>query len=335
MFAYTYSQYGDPSVLQLTEHNKPTPEANDVLVKIYSTTVSSADWRVRSLSVPFGMKTMARLAFGVFKPRKAVLGTEFSGVVEAVGSDVKTFAPGDAVIGFPGSSLGAHAEYIVMPADGRLVAKPENLTFEQAAAVSFGGTTAYDYLFNKGKLQKGERVLINGASGSVGSACVEMAKFAGAEVTAVCSAANADLVRSIGADFVLDYTKEDITEISGDFDMVVDTVGTLPWERARKLLAKKGRVMIVSGNTSDLFFGSLKARLAGKRLIGGVASEAVPLLQKVVQMAGDGHFHPMIDRRYAFSQMRAAHAHVDSRRKKGNVVVTLVPEVSLPQQASS
>lgn len=335
MFAYTYSQYGDPSVLQLTELPKPAPKPTEVLVKVHATTVSSADWRVRSLSVPFGMGLMARLVFGVFKPRKPTLGTEFSGVVEAVGSDVKNFAPGDAVIGFPGSSLGAHAEYIVMPADGRLVTKPKNLTFEQAAAVSFGGTTAYDYLFNKGKLKKGERVLVNGASGSVGSACVELAKQAGAEVTAVCSAANAELARGLGADFVLDYTKEDITKIAGDFDMVVDTVGTLPWERARKLLAKNGRVMIISGNTSDLFFGSLKARLAGKRLIGGVASESVPLLQKVVQMASDGHFHPMIDRRYAFSQMRAAHSHVDSRRKKGNVVVTLVPEVSLAKQASS
>ena len=174
--------------------------------------------------------------FGITRPRKPVLGTELSGIIEAVGADVTTFQSGDAVIGFPGAKFGAHTEYITMPSTGKIVRKPETLSFEEAAAIPFGAKTAYDFLINKGKQRAGERVFINGTSWSVGSACVQIAKHLGAEVTAVCSAANADLVREIGADHVIDYNTKNFAKDGVRYDMVVDTVGTAPWSRTRHAL---------------------------------------------------------------------------------------------------
>jgi NADPH:quinone reductase-like Zn-dependent oxidoreductase len=323
MYAYTYTEYGSPDVLNYVELPTPTPKANEVLIRIVATTVSAGDWRARSLTMPAGLGLVGRLVFGITRPRKPVLGTDLSGVVEAIGADVTTFQPGDAVIGFPGAGFGAHAEYITMPADGKIVRKPENLTFEEAAAIPFGATTAYDFLINKGKLRAGERVLINGTSGSVGSACVQIAKHFGAEVTGICSASNADLVRDIGADRVIDYNVEDFTKEGPQYDMVVDTVDTAPWDRARHALVPNGRMLLIAGSTSDMILGWLKARLRGKRLIGGVASESVDILRKVVDLAAAGDFHPVIDRSFDFSQMIAAHTHVDTGHKKGNVVVTV------------
>jgi NADPH:quinone reductase-like Zn-dependent oxidoreductase len=326
MYAYTYSEYGSPDVLNYVELPTPTPKANEVLIRIVATTVSAGDWRARSLTMPAGLGLAGRLVFGITRPRKPVLGTDLSGVVEAIGADVTTFQPGDAVIGFPGAGFGAHAEFITMPADGKIVRKPENLTFEEAAAIPFGATTAYDFLIIKGKLRTGERVLINGASGSVGSACVQLAKHFGAEVTGICSASNADLVRDIGADRVIDYNVEDFTKEGPQYDMVVDTVDTAPWDRARHALVPNGRMLLIAGSTSDMILGWLKARLRGKRLIGGVASESVDILRKVVDLAAAGDFHPVIDRSFDFSQMIAAHTHVDTGHKKGNVVVTVKSE---------
>lgn len=323
MYAFTYAQYGGPDVLNYVELPTPTPKANEVLIRVCATTVSSGDWRARSLTVPAGMGLIARLFFGISRPRKPVLGTDLSGIIEAIGADVTKFQIGDAVIGFPGADFGAHAEYIVMPSDGKILAMPESLSFEDAAAIPFGATTAYDFLVNKGKLRAGERVLINGASGSVGSACVQLAKLLGAHVTGICNATNMDLVRAIGADHVIDYEATNFTDAGPRYDMVVDTVGTAPWARTRQALVPRGRMVMIAGNTSDMLLGALKARLEGKRFIGGVASEAVEILQKVVDLTADGQLHPVIDRCYDFSQMVAAHAHVDTRHKKGNVVVTV------------
>ena len=325
MYAYTYTEYGSPDVLNYVELPTPTPKANEVLIRIVATTVSAGDWRARSLTVPAGMGWIARLVFGFKRPRKPILGTDLSGIIEAVGRAVTNFRPGDAVIGFPGAGFGAHAEYIVMPAGGKIVRKPENLSFEEAAAIPFGATTAYDFLINKGKLRAGERILINGASGSVGSACVQLAKHFGAEVTGVCSATNVDLVRHIGADHVIDYNTEDFAKEGPLYDIVVDTVGTAPWSRTRHALVLNGRMLMIAGGTSDMILGGLKARLRGKRLIGGVASEAVSILRKVVNLTASGDFHPVIDRNFGFSQMIVAHAHVDTGHKKGNVVVTVTP----------
>lgn len=323
MFAYTYSKYGGPDVLERVKVPTPTPKENEVLIRIHATTVSSADWRVRSLTVPAGMGLIARLMFGIRKPRKPTLGTDLSGVVEAVGAKVTNFKAGDAVIGFPGVNLGAHAEFITMPATGNILPKPDNLSFEKAAAVPFGGTTAYDYLINKGQLRAGEKVLVNGASGAVGSACVQIAKHYGAEVTGVCSSSNVDLVKALGADHVIDYQTQDFADGSQKYDIVVDTVGTAPWARSRHALQPQGRMLLISGSTSDMIFGGLKARLHGKRLISGVASEAFEVFERAVELAAQGHLNPVIDRCYDFSQMVQAHAHVDTGRKTGSVVVKI------------
>ncbi len=326
MRAYRYTKYGPPEVLELADVPKPAPKDNEILIKTYATTVSSADWRARTLTVPAGMGLMARLVFGISRPRKAILGTELSGVVVEVGKGVTKFKPGDAVIAYPGAGFGSHAEYRVMSQDGNLVLKPQSIGFEEAAALSFGGITAYDYLVNKAKVKAGERVLINGASGATGTAFVQLAKHFGAEVTGVCSGGNRDLVRKLGADHVIDYTTTDFASGGRKYDVIVDTVGTAPWSRARHALGPKGRLVVVSGSLSDMIFGPLRARFSGKRLIGGVTSGALVGLRKLAALAEEGHYRPVIDRSYSFDQMVEAHRYVDTGRKRGSVVVVVAEQ---------
>lgn len=323
MFASSYTQYGSPDVLERIELPTPTPKSNDILVQIVATTVSAGDWRARSLTMPKGLGLVGRLVFGITGPRKQILGTEFSGVVVAKGADVTNFKIGDAVIGFPGASFGAHAEFITMPANGKVVRKPDNLSFEDAAAIPFGATTAYDFLVNKTKLQKGQTVLINGASGAVGSACVQIAKHIGAHVTGVCSGKNVALVKEIGADNVINYREQSVISPTDTYDVVVDTVGTLSWAQAQHGIKVGGKMVLIAGKTSDMIFGGIKAKLAGKTMIGGVASEAPDILAAVVQLAAQGNYRPVIDRVFAFDDMQAAHAHVDTGRKRGNVLITV------------
>ncbi len=325
MFAYSYSRYGGPEVLTKVTLPTPAPGPNEVLIRIVATTVSAGDWRARSLTMPKGLGLMGRLVFGISGPRKPVLGTELSGVIDSVGAGVTMFKPGQAVVAFPGVAFGGHAEYIAMPADGKLALKPDNLSFEMAAALPFGGTTAYDFLVNKAPLQAGETVLINGASGAVGTACVQIAKHLGAEVTAVCSGKNAAMVSALGADRVIDYTVQDFAAGDVQYDMVVDAVGTAPFARVNTALRPGGRMVLIAGETSDMLFGALKARMKGKRLIGGVAKESRALLQAVVDLAAAGHLTPVIDKVYPFEDMQAAHRHVDGGHKKGNVVVLVDP----------
>lgn len=321
MLAYSYSRYGAPDVLEQVEIPTPTPKPDEVLIKVVATTVSAGDWRARSLTMPFGLRFVGRLVFGLRRPRKPVLGTEFSGIVTDLGSAVTNFQRGDAVIGFPGAGFGAHAQYITMPEDGKLTLKPDNISFEEAAAIAFGGTTAYDFLVNKARLQPGERLLINGASGSVGSACVQIGKYLGAHVTGVCSSKNAAIVTALGADRVIDYNAQDFAKEGIQYDIVVDASGTAPFVRTNHALRAGGRMVMIAGKTSDMFFGGLKALLKGKRMIGGVAKEDPAILKTVVQLAATGAFKPLIDRCYSFDDMRAAHQNVDTGHKKGNVVV--------------
>ena len=262
MKAIVYERYGPPEVLQLKEVDKPTPQDNEVLIKTYATTVTSGDWRVRSLNVPAGFGLIMRLVFGVSRPKQPILGSELAGVIESVGKDVRKFKVGDPVFAFSDAAMGCYAEYKCMAEDGAVVPKPSSLTFEEAAALSFGGTTALDFL-RRGNLQSGERVLINGASGSVGTAAVQLAKHFGAIVTGVCSNANVELVRSLGASYVIDYTQEDFTQNGETYDVIVDTVGTAPFSRSpaktirrrpssfnEALLRENGAVPTVSTMTS-------------------------------------------------------------------------------------
>src|SRR3990172_7300416 len=313
MKAILYQRYGPPDVLELKEVEKPAPKENEVLIKIHATTVTSGDWRARSLEVPAGFKFLSRLFFGFRKPKRQILGTELAGEV------------GERVFAYRGASMGCYAEYKCMPEDGPLARIPPNLSYDEAAALSFGGATALDF-FRRGKLQSGERVLINGASGGVGTAAVQLAKHFGAEVTAVCSGANAELVRSLGAAHAIDYTKEDFTKNGKTYDVIVDTVGTAPFSRSRNSLKEGGRLLLVLGNLSDLLQVPWISMTSNKKVIAGPASERPDDLRLLAELAQAGKFRAVIDRRYRLEQIVEAHRYIDTGRKRGNVVITLIPE---------
>ncbi len=321
MKAIVYDKYGPPDVLQLKEVEKPAPKDNEVLIRAHSTTVTSADSRVRSLNVPPGFGLISRLFLGVSRPRQPILGTELAGEIESVGKDVGNFKVGDQVFAFSGAGMGCHAEYKCMPEDGAVALKPPILTCEEAAAISFGGTTAL-YFFRRGKLQSGERVLVNGASGSVGTAAVQLARHFGADVTGVCSAANVELVRSLGATHVIDYSKEDFTHNGETYDVIVDTVGTAPFSRSKDSLREGGRLLMVLAGLPEMLRVPWVFMTSSKRIIAGVAPERAANLRFLAELAQTGAFRPVIDRCYPFEQIAEAHRYVDTGRKKGNVVIT-------------
>jgi NADPH:quinone reductase-like Zn-dependent oxidoreductase len=322
MKAAVYERYGPPDVLELKEVPKPSPKDNEVLTKIQATTVTSGDWRARSLDMPVGFGLIGRLVFGVSRPRQPILGTELAGDIESVGKDVTKFKVGDQVFAFSGAGMGCHAEYKCMPEDGAVAVKPPNLTYDEAAAISFGGTTALDF-FRRAKIQSGEKVLINGASGAVGTAAVQLAKHFGADVTGVCSAANVELVRSLGADHVIDYTKEDFTANGDTYDIIVDTVGTAPFSRSKGSLKERGRLLVVLGGLPDMLRMPWVSMTSSKKVIAGPAAARADDLRFLAELAEAGEFKPVIDRRYPFEQIAEAHRYVDTGRKKGNVIITL------------
>ncbi len=322
MKAIVYERYGRPDVLELKEVAKPTPKDNEVLIKTHATTVTSGDWRARSLDVPIGFGLISRLFFGVLRPRQPILGTELAGKVESVGKDVSKFKVGDQVFAFSGAGMGCHAEYKCMPEDGAVAQKPANLTYGEAAAISFGGITALAF-FRRGKLQSGEKVLVNGASGGVGTAAVQLAKHFGADVTGVCSTANVELVRSLGANHVIDYTKEDFTENGETYDVIVDTVGTAPFSRSKGSLKERGRLLLVLGALPDMLQIPWVSMTSSKKVIAGPATGRSEDLRFLAKLAQAGEFKPVIDRRYPFEQIAEAHSYVDTGRKRGNVIITL------------
>lgn len=321
MKAAMYERYGAPEVVQIKEIPQPQPKANEVLIKVCASTVTSADWRVRSLTVPTGFGLMMRLVFGVTKPRQPILGSELAGVIESVGSNVTSFKVGDHVFAFSDAALGCHAEYKCMPQSGLIALKPVNCSYDEAAALSFGGTTALDFL-RRAKLQAGERILVNGASGCVGMAVVQLAKHFGAIVTAVCSSANVELLRSIGADHVIDYTQQDFTKNAQSYDVIVDTVGTAPYSRCKNSLSENGRLLLVLAGLSDMLGALWISLLGGKKIIAGPVTSRVEDLRFLAELAEAGKFKPVIDKRFPFEQIVEAHRYVDSGRKRGNLVLT-------------
>jgi NADPH:quinone reductase-like Zn-dependent oxidoreductase len=322
MKAVVYQQYGGPDVLRFAEVTTPVPKDDEVLIRIHATTVTAGDWRMRSLDVPKGFGLLSRLALGVTGPRQPILGTELSGVIAGIGKAVTKFKPGDAVFAFPGIRMGCHAEYTCMPEEGAVAHKPANLGHDQAAALSFGGTTALHFL-REAKLSAGEKVLVNGASGAVGTAAVQLAKHFGAEVTAVCSAGNADLVRSLGADHIIDYTTEDFTRNGRVYDVIMDTAGTAPFARSSASLRDGGRLLLVLGGLRDLLSIPWIALTNSRKVIGGTAKGTQSDLRLLADLAERGEFTPVVDRRYRFDEIVEAHRYVDTGRKKGNVVITL------------
>jgi NADPH:quinone reductase-like Zn-dependent oxidoreductase len=315
MRAWCARAYGGPEVLELRELPLAPPRAGEVVLRVEATTVSSGDRRIRALDAPPGMGWMLRAAFGLTRPRRPILGAEFTGVVAAVGQGVTRWREGDAVIGFPGAKGGAHAEYARMPAEGRLVARPAALGLEAAAALGFGGTTARHFLRRAG-LRPGERVLVIGASGTVGSALVQLAREAGARVTGVASAANQALVRGLGAE-PRDYRAGDVAAEGAVWDVIADAAGALDWPRARAMLAEGGRYLAINAG-----LGAMLARARGtRRIIAGPAEERGEDLEALAGLAVEGRFRPLIDSVRPFADLPAAHARADSGRKRGSAVV--------------
>jgi NADPH:quinone reductase-like Zn-dependent oxidoreductase len=315
-------RYGPPEVLVMEDAAKPVPRDNEVLIRVRATTVTSGDCRVRALNVPYGFALMSRLVFGIVRPRQTVLGTEIAGDVEAVGNQVTQFRVDDRVFAFTGMKMGSYAEYTCIAEHGMLCAMPSNLTYAQAAALSFGGTTVLDF-FRRADLRRGERVLVIGASGAVGSAAIRIAKHIGAKVTAVCSDANTELVCSLGADEVIDYQQKDFTQISGKYDVVIDMVGTTPLSRIKSSLAEGGRLLLVLATLPTMLSAPFVFLGSGRKSIAGPASERLQDLHELARLAAIGAYTPMIDRTYRFDEMVKAHRYVDTGRKRGNVVVIL------------
>ncbi len=323
MKAAVYHRYGPPEVVRVEEVETPNPGDNQIRVRVHASTVSSGDWRARSLEVPRGMGFAGRLIFGLFRPRQPILGTELSGIVESVGKDVITFDVGDKVFADRGTGMGAHAEYIVLDEDAPIAGIPDNLSFEEAAALCFGGTVALDFLQKHGDIQPGQRVLINGASGTTGTALVQIAKHFGAEVTAVCSTRNVDLVSELGADHVVDYTSEDFSQNGEKYDLIADTAGTAPWHRAKDSLSDTGRLLVVLGGLSDMVLAPIRSKKNGKQVISTVAGSSAERCRRLAQLAADGIYKPVIDRVYPLEEIAEAHAHVDTGGKVGSVVITM------------
>jgi len=318
MKAAVYHRYGPPDVVQIADLPKPVLQAREVLVRVRATTVTAGDARLRSAKVPRGFGLLLRLGFGISGPRSPILGMELSGEVAGVGASVTRFKSGDKVFA---ARIGCHAEYVAVR-ENAVAPMPANMTFAQAAPLTFGGLTALFFLRDKARVQPRERVLINGASGAVGTAAVQLARHFGAVVTGVCSAANGDLVRSLGADRVIDYQREDFTQASEAYDVIFDAVGNCRFERCQRALAPGGRLLLVVATLGQMVGAMLPSR-GGRKVLMGVATAPTEDLLLLRDLAESGAFKPVIDRTYPFERIAEAHAYVDTGRKKGNVVITL------------
>lgn len=328
MKAVVHERYGSPEVLSVRDVPLRTPGPRELSVEVHATSVTSGDARVRALDVPAGFGLFARLAFGLRRPRQKILGIELAGVVTAVGSAVTRFAVGDRIFGMSGTRMGCHAEHCVVAEDAALAEVPAGLDFERAAALAFGGTTALSYL-RRGGVVAGERVLVNGASGCVGTMTVQLAKHFGAHVTGVTSARNAELVRSLGADEVIDYAQEDFTQRRAAYDVIVDTVGTLSFARGRAALREGGRLGLVVADLVDMLAIPWAAATTTKRVVAGPAPERAEDVRTLAELASQGALRPVIDRRYALDEVAQAHAYVDSKRKRGAVIVRVRDEAGV------
>lgn len=325
MKAILHNQYGPADLLQFKELDKPAPKDNEVLIKIHATTVSSGDCNVRNFTfVTKSMRPIAKLMFGIGKPwKERVLGTELAGEVKGVGRDVKRFKTEDRVLASTGMAGGGHAQYACLPENGALAIKPDSLSWEEAVAIPFGANTALYYLRDLGKIHAGQELLIIGASGSIGSAAVQLAKHFGATVTAVCSGANVEMVKSLGADKVIDYTKEDFTKNTETYDLIFDVVGATTFDRCQNSLKPKGIFLSCIMGLTDLVRMLWTSITGGKKMRGGVAINNLERMTFIAELAAAGKLKPVIDRSYPLQQIAEAFKYVEQGHKKGSVVITV------------
>ena len=323
MKAILHTKFGPPDELQLKEVEKPVPRDSEILIKIHATTVTSTDCNARNFTfVTKVFQLPARLFFfGIFRPRINILGIDLAGEIEAVGKDVKRFKEGDQVFGTPGIAFGAHAEYTCMPEDGVLTIKPANIAWEEAASVFLGAHTALFFLRDKGNIQAGHKTLIYGASGAIGTFAVQLAKYFGAEVTGVCSTTNLEMVKSLGADKVIDYTKEDFTRSGETYDLIFDTVGKTSFSRCKSSLKQKGIFLAALMDLPEIVQIIWTSMTGGKKVKGGVALERVEDLNFLKELMEAGKIKPVIDRCYPLEQTAEAFRYVEEGHKKGNVVI--------------
>lgn len=323
MKAIVYTKYGPPEVLQLEEVEKPVPKGNEVLIKIYAATVSSEDCTFRK-----GRPFIARLATGLLKPKINTPGTNLAGEIETVGNEVRKFKQENQVFAASDDNFGAYAEYLCLPEEGAITLKPDNMSFAEAASICGGGLTALPFLRDTGKIQFGQRILVIGASGSVGSSAVQISKYFGAEVTGLCSTTNLELVKSLGADKVIDYTQEDFSKNGETYDIIFDAVGKSSFSSCKDSLKPSGIYLSTVLTAGILFnmlwtsiFGSKKAKIAFAGL--RQAKEKSKDLIFLKELAESGMIQPVIDRSYPLDQVAEAHSYVDKGHKKGNVVLTV------------
>jgi NADPH:quinone reductase-like Zn-dependent oxidoreductase len=333
MKAIIYTEYGSPEVLHLAEVAKPAPKDNEVLIRIHATPVNFGDLLARDFksvtprkfNMPALLWLPVRLAFGFTKPKKNILGSEFAGEVEAVGAAVTRFKPGDQVFGYRGQSMGAYAEYLCMPEDGVLSIKPTNMTYEEAAAVPYGALTALS-LLHKVNLQPGQKALINGASGGIGSAAVQLTKYFGAEVTGVCGTRRVSFVKALGADKVIDYNKEDFTRNGETYDLIFDILGKSSLARGKRSLKPNGRYLFASFKMNHLVQMLWTKIAGGRKVICALSSEKAEDLMFIKELIEAGKFKSIIDKCYPLAQTAEAHRYVETGHRKGSVVVTIAAQ---------
>ncbi len=325
MKAIVWTNYGSPDVLKLQEVEKPTPKDNELLVRIVATTVTMGDCEMRSLKFPLFLSLPMRLYAGLQRPtRIKILGQEFAGEIESLGKDVKRFKEGDQVFGPTSFGMGGYAEYICLPEAGALAIKPANITYEEAAAIPLGGLEAVHFLGNA-NMQKGQKVLIVGAGGSIGTIAVQLARYYGAEVTGVDSTEKLDMLSSIGTDHVIDYTREDFTRNGETYDVIYDVVGKSPFSRSIRSLHENGRYLLGNPGISQMVRGRWTSMTNSRKVISGAGSQKLADLLFLKGLIEEGKIKPVIDKRYPLEQIAEAHRYVEAGHKKGNVVITFKP----------
>jgi NADPH:quinone reductase-like Zn-dependent oxidoreductase len=339
MKAVVYTEYGPPEVLQLKEVQKPAPtpalaggarEDNEIVIRNHATTINIGDIWARNFkeitpskfTMPLPLWLPSRMYFGFTKPRVNILGSEFAGEVEAMGKKVKRFRKGDQVFGYRGQSMGAYAEYLCIPEDGMVALKPANMTYEEAATVPYGALTALS-LLRKANIQRGQKVLINGASGSIGSAAVQLARYFGAEVTGVCGTPRLKLVKALGADKVIDYTREDFTKNGEAYDLIFDILGKSSFSSCKNSLTRNGIYLLASFKIKQLFQMLWTSITGGKKVICTLSSENPKDLIFIKELVEAGKIKSIIDRCYPLEQTAEAHRYVEKGYKTGSIIITM------------